>query len=253
MEMLGKFVGYAGLLLEVVILARSIQTKLYAKYSLFYAYLASVLGASLFLYIAAVTTSPSRYPKVFWDTELITMALGCGVIVEISRHVFADHPSLDRFARWIAIIVFGAIFLVFAIHALFLPHWKPAANPADLERDLRIAQAIALLTIVSLTGYYGIEIGKNMKGMILGFGVYVGASIITLTLRLFIGIRFSPIWRFVGPFSYIAALAIWLAALWSYQPVPAKAQQLTDADYRGLAGRTRRALGVIQEQLDRRS
>ncbi len=47
---------------------------------------------------------------------------------------------------------------------------SPAANPAELERDLRIAQAIALLSIVFLTGYYGIEIGKNMKGI--DFGIW---------------------------------------------------------------------------------
>jgi hypothetical protein len=143
------------------------------------------------------------------------------------------------------------MFLVFAIHSFFFPHWKPAANPADLARDLRIAEAIALLTIVFLTGYYRIEIGKNMKGMILGFGVYVGTSIIMLTLRLFIGIRFSPIWKITEPSSYVAALIIWAVALWSYAPVPVVPAPPPDTDYRGLAGRTRRALGSIEEHLDR--
>ena len=91
------------------------------------------------------------------------MVLGCGVIVEISRHVFFQHTSLERFARWTAITIFGAMFLMFAIHAFLFPHWKLVENPADLGRDLRIAEAIALLTIVCLTGYYRIEIGKNMK------------------------------------------------------------------------------------------
>lgn len=248
MRIPSQIVWLAGLLMEIAILVRSIQCKLFGKYLLFYTYIASVLVVSALLYVA-----PGLYLRFYWPSEFVTAALGCGVIVEISGQVFAQHVSLDRFVRWIAIIVFGAIFAVFAIHALLLPHWKPAANPADLERDLRIAQAIALLTIVLLTGYYGIEIGKNMKGMILGFGVYVGASIITLTVRLFIGVRFSPAWRIIQPASYDAALLIWAVALWSYQPAPASTQEPTDSDYRGLAGRTQRALGSIQEQLDRRS
>jgi hypothetical protein len=251
MEILSQIVEYSGLLIEVVILVRAIQCKTFAKYPIFYTYLLTVLVASVLIAFASHMLTQPVYALLYWRLELVTLALGCGVIVEISGRVFARHVSLDRFARWVAIITFGAIYSVFVIHVAFLPHWKPVANPAELERDLRIAQAIALLSIVFLTGYYGIEIGKNMKGLILGFGVYVGASIITLTLRLFIGIKIGPVWTLIGPFSYIAALLIWMVALWSYEPVPASPPEPIDVDYRGLAGRTRQALGSIQEQLDR--
>jgi hypothetical protein len=251
MEILSQVVVYTGLLIEVVILVRAIQCKTFAKYSIFYTYLLTVLLTSVFLEIASHTVTPPVYALIYWRLQLVTLALGCGVIVEISGHVFARHSSLDRFARWVTIVTFGAIFLAFAIHVAFLPHWKPVANPAELERDLRIAQAIALLSIVFLTGYYGIEIGKNMKGLILGFGVYVGASIILLTLRLFFGIWFNPAWKIIEPFSYAAALLMWTVALWSYAPAPASPPEPTDVDYRRLAGRTRQALGAIQEQLDR--
>jgi hypothetical protein len=251
MEIFGQIVGYAGLLLETVILVRSIQSKSFGKYSLFYTYLVSVLGASLFLYVAYSVTTRSLYARLYWQSQIITLAVGCGVIVEISRHVFAWRLSLDRFVRWVAIITFGAIFAAFALHVVFLPHWKPAGNAAELERNLRIAQAIALLTIILLAGYYRIEIGKNMKGVILGFGVYVGASIVSLTLRLFIGSRFTPVWKIAGPFSYMTALLIWTVALWSYEPAPAGPAGPTDTDYRGLAGRTRQVLGSIHGQLNR--
>ncbi len=246
MRIFSQIVWISGLLTEMTILARAIQRRSFGKYSLFYTYIASVLVVDAVFYIA-----PSVVPRFYWPAELVTAALGCGVIVEISRHVFVQRVSLDRFARWVSIMAFGAIFLLFAIHAFLLPHWKPAANPADLERDLRIAESAALLTVVFLTGYYGIEIGKNMKGMILGFGVYVGASIITVTLRLFLGIRFNPIWKVIEPSSYLAALLIWTVALWSYEPVPDALPEPTDIDYRGLAGRTRQLLGSIQDQLDR--
>jgi hypothetical protein len=250
MRIFAQFVQLGGLLTEGVILVRSIQGKSFARYSLFYTYVASVLVISTFLYVISIAR-PSLNVAFYWPAQFITLALGCGVIFEISRHVFAQHVSLNRFVRWIMAMTFGMIFLLVAIHAFLLPGWNPAVNTADLERDLRLAEAVALLTIVLLTQYYGIEIGKNMKGMILGFGVYVGASVISLTLRLFVGIRFDPAWTIIQPSSYVAALLIWAVALWSYEPAPAMPPAPTDADYQRLAGRTRQVLGSIQEHLDR--
>ncbi|MGD0402890.1 MAG: hypothetical protein ABSB66_06810 [Candidatus Acidiferrales bacterium] len=218
---------------------------------MFYSYLLTVLVTSVFLQIVRHIVSTPVYGPLYWRLDLVTLALGCGVIVDIPGHVFGGHVSLKRFTQWVAILTFGAIFLAFAIHVAFLPNWKPVANAAELERDLRIAQAIPLLSIVFLTGYYGIEIGKNMKGLILGFGVYAGVSIVLLTLGLFIGAQFSPVWKIVVPLSYIAALSIWTVALWSYEPASASPPEPTDIDYRKLAGRTQQALGSIQEQLDR--
>jgi hypothetical protein len=250
MEIFVQVVWLSGLLLQGVILVRSVQGKSLARYPLFYVYIASVLAASGFLYVISIVR-PSLNVPLYWNMQFVTLSLGCGVIFEISRNVFADHASLDRVVRWIMGITFGLIFFLVAIHAFFLPHWNLAKDTADLERDLRLAQAVALLAIVFLTQYYGIEIGKNMKGMILGFGVYVGASIISLTLQVFVGVGFTPIWTIIQPSSYVAALFIWAVALWSYAPVPAPQVRSTDADYQRLAGRTRQVLGSIQDQLDR--
>jgi hypothetical protein len=217
MKPLGLFLDYAGALLEFVIVARAIQSKSFAKYPTFFTYMLSVLSVAVFLNIVAGIATPFIYARLYWWSDIITVALGCGVLLEISQHVFARHISLDHFVRWVAAITFGAIFVVFAIHAFILPNWNPVANSAELERQLRVAQALGLLSIVLLSGYYGTAIGKNMKGMILGFGVYVGAALISLTLLQMIGIRFSPAWMFIQPFAYVVALFIWTVALWTYE------------------------------------
>jgi hypothetical protein len=246
-----QFVWLGGLLVEGVILVRSIQGKSFAKYSLFYVYIASVLVKSMFLYVVSIAR-PSLNVTVYWPAQFITLSLGCGVIFEISRHVFAQHVSLDRFARWTMLTTFGLIFVLVAIHAFLLPRWNLAANTADLERDLRIAQAIVLMTILFLTGYYGIEIGKNIRGMILGFGVYVGASVLSLTIRLLVGPRFSSAWQVIQSSAYFVALSIWAVALWSYEAEPAAGPpSISGGEYQILAGRTQRVLGWINEHLDR--
>lgn len=250
MGIFSQIVSLSGVFVLGVILVRSVPGKSLVRYPLFYAYIASVLFTSAFFHVASIV-KPSLYELFYWKVEFVTLSLGCGVIFDVSKNVFARHVSLDRFVRWIMGIAFGLIFLLVAIHAFVLPHWNPAKNTADLERDLRLAQAVALLAIVFLTQYYDIEIGKNMKGMILGFGVYVGASVISLTLLLFVGDRFNYASAIIQPSSYVAALLIWAVALWSYAPVPAPPLRSADADYKRLAGSTRQVLGSIQEQFDR--
>jgi len=252
-----QIVWLGGLFLEGVILIRSIQGKSFAKYSLFYVYIASVLVTSAALWVIYVyIAKPSVNVAVYWPAQYITLALGCGVIFEISRHVFAHRVSLDRLARWTMLATFGLIFLLVAVHAFLLPQWNVAANTADLERDLRVAQAIVLMTIIFLTGYYRIEIGKNVRGMILGFGVYVGASVLSLTVRVFIGPRFGTAWQIIQSSAYFAALAIWAVALWSFEPErpskpPSDSGDGSGAGYQALADQTQEILVSIGDHLDR--
>ena len=253
MAIFTQVVWLGGLFLEGVILIRAIQGNLLAKYSLFYVYIASVLVKSAALWVIYVyIAKPSLNIAVYWPTQYVTLALGCGVIFEISRHVFAHRVTLDRFARWSMLAMFGVIFLLVAAHALLLPNWNVAKDTADLERDLRVVQALALMTIIFLTGYYRVEMGKNIRGMILGFGVYVGASVLSLTARLFIGPRFDTAWQIIQSSAYFAALAIWAFALWSYEPdPPSKPPSDPGGGYQTLADQTQQVLESIDEHLER--
>jgi hypothetical protein len=243
-------VWLGGLLIEGVILVRSVLGRSLAKYPYFYLYIASVFAASTALYVIRIV-NPLEH-GFYWPKQYVTLFLGCGVIFEVSRHVFAQRVTLDRIARWTMLVTFGAIFLSVAIQAIFLPHWNVTTNTADLERDLRIAQAIGLMTIFLLTGYYGISIGKNIKGMILGFGIYVGASVFSLTLQLFVGPRFNPAFAVIQSTAYLVALSIWMAALWSYEAEPTeKPPSISGGEYQFLAGRTQEMLGSINDHLDR--
>jgi hypothetical protein len=245
-----QVVWLGGLLIEGIILVRSVLGRSFAKYPLFFLYIASVLAGSMALYVIAIVR-PSQH-GLYWPKQYVTLFLGCGVIFEVSRHVFAQRVTLDRVARWTMLVTFGAIFLSVAIQAFFLPHWNVTTNTADLERDLRIAQAIVLMTILFLTGYYGIGIGKNIRGMILGFGIYVGASVFSLTLRLFVGTRFDRAFGVIQNTAYFLALAVWMVALWSYDSEPTeKPPSSSGGEYQLLAGRTQEILGSINDHLDR--
>ncbi len=243
-------VWWLGILLEAVILVQAIRGGFFGKYPLFYSYIATVLGVSIFLYIGA-QMFPLWYRKAYWNAQIITLAVGCGVILEVIRHVLAPHPGPARFARWAAVAVFAAIFFAVFLHSFFLREWMPAKNSAELERDLRMAQALALFVIAFLIFYYRIAIGRNMKGMMVGFGLYVSISLISLTLRLLFGVQFSPAWKVIQSTSYLGALSVWTVALWSYEPNPVAKPPAGKADYEALARGTRAALDEVRSNFKR--
>jgi hypothetical protein len=57
-----------------------------------------------------------------------------------------------------------------------------------------------------------------LKGMYIGYGIYVGTSLITLALRAYLGAHIDPTWYMVQPLSYDAGLMVWAVGLWSYSP-----------------------------------
>ena len=111
-----------------------------------------------------------------------------------------------------------------------------------LERNLRIVQALAILTLVSLFLWYAIPFGKNLKGILFGYGLFIAMSIVQLTLSYTWG-DIRLFWPYVQPVSYLLVLGLWASALWSAQPVPRGkwATQLED-DYEVLAASTRTQL-----------
>jgi hypothetical protein len=90
----------------------------------------------------------------------------------------------------------------------------------ELERDLRVIEALLLATVLAIVFYYRIELGRNVTGMILGFGAYVGVSLTTLALRSFLGPRFDTAWGLLQSASFVFGTAVWTVALWSYSPNP---------------------------------
>jgi hypothetical protein len=61
--------------------------------------------------------------------------------------------------------------------------WSQAGTDVELERDLRTVQAMFLFGLLGVISYCGIAIGKNMKGMILAYGLYIATSLVSLAVR----------------------------------------------------------------------
>jgi len=250
--MFSLIIGWSGNALQLMILYRAFRTRLLGVYRFFYAYIASTL-ASFALPIVYLTNSRSyfgSYAQWYWPIQLVTLILGCGIVLEIFKHMLSSYPGAERFAKVSGIVAFGCASCLAFVSSVVMPAWPVARTMVELERNLRTVQAILLFIILGVISYYRISIGKNMKGMILGYGIYVGTSLCALAIRAHAGAWLQNVWVFAQPISFVISLWIWLITLWSYHPNPAPGSSTgCDADYELLASRTKRTLDVTRSYL----
>lgn len=241
---------WMGNVLAFLILWRGFRSVSLRKYPFFYAYIASVLSSLVLpiVYLAA----PASYNRWYWPIQFATLVSGCGVIVEIFDHALLPYPGAKRFARSAVLAVFGALFCLAIIDAIV--HWESlsAETGIELERNIRGLQAVLLFAVLLIIFSYGIPIGKNVLGIILGYGSYIGVSLISRAVEAYAGAWLKMVWIYLQPLAFELSLTIWLVTLWSYHPnpVPDPPIQL-DADYELLALRTRRALEATRSYLER--
>jgi hypothetical protein len=209
----------AGLFFELLLLVGSVQIKTFTKYFYFYAYVSCIFAVSTGLYIVH-SMSPSFYEAWYWPTQFAALMTGCGVVLEIVRQVLPAYPGAERIARLASCAVFAVTFFYVEWQVARRAEWTTVNATVELERDLRVIEALVLTTVLAIVFYYRIELGKNVTGMIVGFGAYVGVSVATLALRSFLGPRFNAVGGDLQPISYFFALIVWTVALWSCSPNP---------------------------------
>jgi hypothetical protein len=183
------------------------------------------------------------YPTFYWYTQFLSAAVGYAVLVEIYWQTLKSYPGAARAVRGLLLTVFVAVILKVVIAELGHSTWSPSTASAQLERNMRTVQAVLLLGIIVPLAYYAIPIGRNLKGIILGYGCYVCASVLSLAFGSLPEYGSKPGWRFVQPTAYLLTLLIWCVALWSYQPNPEPETESAIArDYNFIAEHTRRML-----------
>jgi hypothetical protein len=249
--MLSLLLWRAGLVVELLILVRAVRSRMVTKFPYFYAYVFCVFNVSLALYFVHAV-SPKSYENWYWPTQFATLVAGCGVILDVVRHVFAYYPGAERVARLASLGIFGATFVYVGGRAAMRPELAALAVTVELERDLRVIQALLIATVLCIAFYYGIQIGKNAAGLIVGFGMYVGVSLMTLAVRAFVGHRFDTAWAILQSSAYLLSLIVWTITLWSYSAQPAPLPRtVTDGEYEALAGATMEKLRTLRSNVRR--
>jgi hypothetical protein len=238
--MASSIIWLVGIVLEALVLFRGARARLLSRYPNFYIYILSLFLADSIFFLAYVAKFPIA-DKWSWYAGFMSLLLGCGIALEIFRHGLSPYAGAEKFAR-VASYTFLAAVTVFAI---VYPIVAPSSGAARAiftraQQYFLAVQGVLLIVIIQVMAYYAIPAGRNLKGMMLGYGQAVAVTLGVLAVRNYVGPSFQHTWTLTQQFSYLASLAIWVVALWSYIPTPVpKARIKPDDDYDGLASRTR--------------
>ena len=238
-----KIMGWVCSLLLGLLVCRGAASGTLRRYPNFYSYAAAVLFTTI-VGLSVTWTNAGAYRYYYWTAELIVLTLGVGVTWEIYMRVLAHYPGVRRLAWMLLFMIFGLVLVRSTGGSL-----PGALSFVVLERDLRTVQAIILLTLFALVAYYEIPLGPNVRGITIGYVFLVATSVLNLSLRSYFGEPFQPIWNYGGPLEFAAALGIWTATLWSYQPNPNPPNLDMENDYEWISGQAVRAMVRLRTHL----
>ena len=234
---------------QALLLIRAARGRYLTKYPVFYTYLAYVLVESLFrLYFFYFRFD--LYPTAYWSSQFVSVSIGYCVVWEIFRQALARYPGAARLARVCLVMILLPVLTEGALNTIAgTMNWQ-AKYAADLEEYFRVVQAALLVAIAGMVAYYAIPLGRNVKGMLMGYGSFIGLSIVFLALHKYFGNRVQPIFQHSSWISYSPALIVWCATLWSYHPnpVPVRFSDMDD-DYQHRSEETSRLLGATRSSL----
>jgi hypothetical protein len=202
----------------MLLLFRGFRTKLVRKYPLFYFYISFVLLQSLVRFFV-YHERRNLYGTVYWSTQFLAIAIGCVMVFEIFQTVLADYPGIARPACSVLLFVFALAVIRALVNASSGASFF-GQTKTDLERNLRLVQAAAILGIAVLSFFYAIPLGKNARGIVVGYGLFLSTSVVQLTWVSHFRERFYEISRYLQPGIYLVVLLVWIASLWSYQQAP---------------------------------
>jgi hypothetical protein len=248
--MLPVIIWIGGIALEGMLLIRGWKVRHTSRFPIFFSYLGLIFTQSVLLYFVARFYN-AAYSSTYWTLELLDVFAGCGVVFEIYRIALADFPGVKRVARSALLFVFSLTIGRVLVTAQEGFHRWSARMTVQLERDMRFVEIAAVMTLLILVFSYRIPLGRNLRGIVLGYGIFLGVSILNLTLMWRFGSEVRSIASSIQSLSYLAVLCLWVAFLWSYYPRPVSKRSADNhaRTYEELYAETNNRLGKAREEV----
>lgn len=203
--------------LLVLLLTRAIQGGFVSRLPFFYSYIVFIL-AHTGVQVVLLLFFPRYRPAVFWFGFAISAIVEFAVLIEISDHMFERYLAirkLGRFACFSLTIFFALVYILPA----FLETSSRSAMTLNLVKRASLTKVVIVLALLVAKRAYGLNLGRSMAGILLGFSLYLGVNVANFALAERLGqALYAPIFAWVGPVSWTLGSLVWVVALWRYEP-----------------------------------
>jgi hypothetical protein len=152
-------------------------------------------------------------------------------------------------ARGLVTAVFVAVLLQFVLGGAL---GQFADGVMRLERNMRVIEISLLTLLVALMLFYGVHLGRNLFGLLFGYGLLLTSNMLMLILHTALGPSAQSWLNPLREILEMATVVIWLAMLWRIEPVPVPVPSTgLEEDYAELTERVGRAIAVARQQIAR--
>jgi hypothetical protein len=217
---LSHFFWFSHCLLLAGLFVEMIRCRFYHQFPYFTSYtLAAALKSAILL---AINRSPvfngQDYANAFLLGDAVVTPLLFGVIYEVFRHSFRDHPALNRLGssafRWVTVtLILFAIALAWFVPSTDSQGVMSAYFP--LTRSLNFVQVGLLLFLLLFSRYFHLAFRSYAFGIALGLGVLAASNLGVNALRS--QLRPSELsYRLlnaIGGGTYLACVLVWAVYL----------------------------------------
>lgn len=246
--MISTLILFFAIALELILVVRGVRQGLARRYPAFYSYVAFVLVTDTLVY--AIRSNEHVYLYFYWIAEFFSLVLGCLVLLEFYRVALAAYPGTARMARAVLSLLFVVATIKTVTKTLSVREWWFYSTPSQVEGLLRVCQLLAILSLAVLFLVYSIPFGKNLRGILLGYGLFISWSVVCLALVAAGVAKADSLWSYTFPFSYLLTLVVWTVHLWSYQPNPVPDSAIPlEQEYQRVAAATQRRLSTARGHL----
>jgi hypothetical protein len=196
-----------------------LRNSLWREYPFFLIYATWLLTANSAILVTDLFFRP-MYPTVYWHIDSIDIVLRLLVVWEVFRQTFPKNSGLNRsLSKGLGLIALGLLMVACATFWGYQSYTGLRSLHLALDRSFGFVQAIMILGTLIMARYYGVSCGRNIRGIALAFGAWVSISTVNNALAD-LSSSFLPYFYRLRPLSFVFMLAVWIWALWVYEPNP---------------------------------
>lgn len=197
--------------LQTVVAIVMFRRRLYKDFPVFFAFiLAQIAVFSIEFPIYRLGYDP-LYFYVFWSAAALNLIFDFKIIHEVFLDVFRPYHALKDLGtalfKWAALIMI----LISVVLISTSPGWNDpmAETILIVQRCVRVVQCGMVLFLLAFCKYLGVSWRRQSFGIVLGFGAFAGAELLTTALHSGGHIHASTL-NFVNMACYNCGVGLWL-------------------------------------------